>query len=174
MTTIVEPTALYRVWGKADLLLYIGISKDFGARWKQHAKQQPWWDEMKRLTADEWFDSRDKAETAETAAIRAENPKYNIAKTQQPTQPTWDSLSLWVGDGDLADQIRRIATGPCQNSALVRLMVVALFKGYRQLPVGHELEELGAVASISKSSVYRLVRRARMESQMETETKPAA
>jgi len=47
-----ERTALYRIWGSADLLLYIGISKDFGARWKQHAKQQPWWDEMKRLRAE--------------------------------------------------------------------------------------------------------------------------
>lgn len=37
-------TALYRIFGDADLLLYIGISKDFGTRWKQHAKAQPWWD----------------------------------------------------------------------------------------------------------------------------------
>jgi predicted GIY-YIG superfamily endonuclease len=39
-----ERTALYHVFGDADLLLYIGISKDFGTRWKQHAKVQPWWD----------------------------------------------------------------------------------------------------------------------------------
>lgn len=69
-------TALYRIWGDADLL-YIGITNNFGRRWNQHAKRQPWWDEMRRLTVDEWFGSREDAEAAEVAAIRAENPKYN-------------------------------------------------------------------------------------------------
>lgn len=77
MTEKPERTALYRVWGADDLLLYIGVSKNFGQRWKQHARQQPWWDEMKRLTADEWFEFRSEAEAAEEAAIKAERPKYN-------------------------------------------------------------------------------------------------
>jgi predicted GIY-YIG superfamily endonuclease len=64
-----ERTALYRIWGTADLLLYIGVSKDFGTRWKQHAKTQPWWPEMQRLTVDCWYDSRPEAEAEETAAI---------------------------------------------------------------------------------------------------------
>jgi len=73
-----ERTALYRVWGDADLLLYIGVSNDFGRRWREHAERQPWWGEMRRLTVDEWFDSRPEAEEAEEAAIKAECPKYNI------------------------------------------------------------------------------------------------
>lgn len=77
MTGKPEQTALYRIWGESDLLLYIGVSNDFGTRWKQHAKHQPWWDEMRRLTADELFDDRDDAEDAEKAAIKAEKPKYN-------------------------------------------------------------------------------------------------
>ncbi len=68
---------LYRVWGEAGLLLYVGVSKNFGARWKQHANMQPWWSEMRQLTADEWFSSRADAEAAERAAIGAEQPKYN-------------------------------------------------------------------------------------------------
>jgi predicted GIY-YIG superfamily endonuclease len=72
-----ERTALYRVWGDGGLLLYIGVSNDFGRRWKEHAKQQPWWGEMRRLTADEWFGSRKEAEEAEQAAIKTERPKYN-------------------------------------------------------------------------------------------------
>jgi predicted GIY-YIG superfamily endonuclease len=75
-----EETALYHVYGEADLLLYIGISNDFGRRWKDHAKVQPWWGEKRRLTT-RWYDSRPEAEDEETAAIRAEKPKYNIAKT---------------------------------------------------------------------------------------------
>ena len=72
-----DGTALYRIWGDAGLLIYIGISDDFGRRWKEHARKQPWWDEMKRLTVDECFDSREDAEAAEEAAIDAEYPKYN-------------------------------------------------------------------------------------------------
>jgi predicted GIY-YIG superfamily endonuclease len=81
-------TALYRIWGDEDLLLYIGISDYFGRRWREHAKAQPWWDEMRRLTADEWYDRREDAEEAEAAAIKAEGPKYNkkhaVAAIQAP------------------------------------------------------------------------------------------
>jgi hypothetical protein len=75
---IADGTALYRVWGDADLLLYIGVSDRFGTRWKEHAKQQPWWGEMRRLSVDSWHESRDEAEAAEQAAIKAEFPKYNV------------------------------------------------------------------------------------------------
>jgi predicted GIY-YIG superfamily endonuclease len=82
-----EPTALYRVFGEADLLLYIGISNDFGRRWKQHARKQPWWDEKRRLTVDQWFDSREEAEAAEATAIMAEKPKYNKKHAALPARP---------------------------------------------------------------------------------------
>lgn len=78
-----DPTWLYRVFGEADLLLYIGISDDFGRRWKQHAKEQPWWGEMRRLSADFLYDSRDEARAAESAAIKAEKPKHNKEKPKQ-------------------------------------------------------------------------------------------
>jgi|ERR1035437_8826408 predicted GIY-YIG superfamily endonuclease len=74
-----DETALYHILGDADLLLYIGISKNFGERWKQHARKQPWWTERRRMTT-EWYSSRAEAEEAETAAIQAEHPKHNIAK----------------------------------------------------------------------------------------------
>lgn len=71
-----QRTALYHVFGDADRLLYIGISYDFGGRWKQHARKQPWWDEHRRMTVY-WYDSRPEAARAEIAAIKAERPKYN-------------------------------------------------------------------------------------------------
>src|SRR3954453_14405675 len=83
VTAIADGIALYRVFGENDLPLYISISNNFGRRWKQHAKQQPWWDEMRRLTVDEWFASRPEAELAEDAAIKAEKPKYNKRKTEK-------------------------------------------------------------------------------------------
>ena len=73
---IAGAVALYRIFGDEDLLLYIGISDDFGRRWKQHARVQPWWDEKRRLTV-EWHPSREDAEAAETTAIKAEKPRHN-------------------------------------------------------------------------------------------------
>jgi hypothetical protein len=70
-------TALYRVYDGQRILLYIGISDDFGSRWKAHGRNQPWWPDARHQTAT-WFDSRDEAVTAEAAAIKAEQPKYNI------------------------------------------------------------------------------------------------
>jgi hypothetical protein len=75
-------TALYRV--------YDGISKDFGSRWKTHARNQPWWPEVRHQTVT-WYDSRKEAEAAETAAIKAEQPKYNIAHATDTGMP-WDEL----------------------------------------------------------------------------------
>jgi predicted GIY-YIG superfamily endonuclease len=78
-----ERTALYRMFGVDDELLYIGISKNFGRRWEQHARKQPWWDEVVRQTV-EWRPTRDEAERDETAAIKAEHPKYNILHAVRP------------------------------------------------------------------------------------------
>jgi predicted GIY-YIG superfamily endonuclease len=74
---LADGTALYRIRGEEALLLYIGISDDFGRRWKEHAKQQPWWGEMRSLSVDCWYGTRSEAETAEELAIKAERPKYN-------------------------------------------------------------------------------------------------
>lgn len=79
-----ERTALYRVFGDADLLLYIGISKDFGRRWRDHARKQPWWGEMRRLSVDAWYASREEARAVEAVAIKAEKPKYNKKHSGKP------------------------------------------------------------------------------------------
>lgn len=78
-------TALYRVIGAADLLLYVGISKDLGRRWKDEAKSFPWWNEKRRMTI-EWYDSRPEAEAAEAKAIHTERPKYNQRQGTFPVQ----------------------------------------------------------------------------------------
>lgn len=75
------PTALYRVYDAGDLLLYVGISNNFGYRWQQHGAVQPWWGEKRRLTV-QWYDSRPEAGEAEAAAIKAEKPKYNITHAE--------------------------------------------------------------------------------------------
>jgi len=87
---------LYRVFGEADSLLYIGISKHFGVRWQQHAQKQPWWNERRRMTVD-FYDDREEALDAEALAIFTEQPKYNILHRKQALrlkrlQPTSASM----------------------------------------------------------------------------------
>ena len=69
----VTMTGLYHVYGEADSLLYIGVSKHFGVRWQQHAQKQPWWNERRRMTVD-WYDTWDEALDAEALAIFGGRP----------------------------------------------------------------------------------------------------
>lgn len=82
-----QRTAVYRLFNDADVLLYVGISKHFGARWTQHATQQPWWPEVHHQTIT-WYDSREAADDAETEAIAAEHPLHNVAKVPRLPAPT--------------------------------------------------------------------------------------
>jgi hypothetical protein len=65
------------------VLLYVGITRNFGQRWTNHAKQKPWWPDVQRHTA-EWFDTRREAEAAEKLAVATEGPKYNIVHKPRP------------------------------------------------------------------------------------------
>ena len=64
-------------------LLYVGIAKSFYTRWMQHAGSKPWWPEVQRMTID-WHPTRMEAEDAESAAILAEQPKYNAQQKDKP------------------------------------------------------------------------------------------
>lgn len=77
------PTALYRCYDLAGVLLYVGISDNLKARFAQHAADKPWWPEVTRKTVA-WHPSRAEAEAAETAAIRAEHPRHNIKGVVPP------------------------------------------------------------------------------------------
>jgi len=77
MTGAPEPTALYRLFGDEGALLYVGIAANFGRRWQEHARSQPWWPEVRRQTV-EWHPGRGTAEDAEEAAIKSERPRHNV------------------------------------------------------------------------------------------------
>jgi len=75
-------TALYRLYNARNELIYVGVTwLTFPVRMRGHAYVQPWWDEVARATVV-WYETREKAEAAETEAIAAERPKYNKAKRQ--------------------------------------------------------------------------------------------
>lgn len=77
--------ALYRFYDSHESLLYIGVSNDPRRRWKQHANEKPWYPRV-RHQALTWYESEYAARKAETAAIRAERPEFNVAGAIRPAR----------------------------------------------------------------------------------------
>jgi predicted GIY-YIG superfamily endonuclease len=69
---------LYRFFDADDRLLYVGISKFFEARLKQHYRNSSWFFDSATCTL-EHFETREQVEHAESLAIRTENPIHNKA-----------------------------------------------------------------------------------------------
>lgn len=67
--------AVYRLYDAEGTLLYIGSAYDPAVRCKAH-REKPWWPQVARR-AEEWFEHRNSAFTAEAAAIRREAPMFN-------------------------------------------------------------------------------------------------
>jgi len=73
-----ERTAVYRLYGANDELLYIGISVNPDQRFMQHAASKEWWPEVARREVAMWFDDRPQAAAAEARAIRDHHPRHNL------------------------------------------------------------------------------------------------
>jgi excinuclease UvrABC nuclease subunit len=71
---------LYRFYDAEGSLLYVGITKFFEPRLKQHYKNAEWFFETAYVRL-EHYQTRQEVELAETRAIKTERPKYNIAKS---------------------------------------------------------------------------------------------
>ncbi len=71
-----KTTALYRLFDAADVLLYVGVSINLGARWRTHSGEKVDWGLVARATV-EHLPGR-QAFAAERAAIKAERPLWNI------------------------------------------------------------------------------------------------
>lgn len=69
-------TALYRACAADGALLYVGVTNDTRARWKQHAKDKPWWSLVDYVDY-RWFSTRPEAELAEQFTIARECPPHN-------------------------------------------------------------------------------------------------
>ncbi|WP_145503177.1 GntR family transcriptional regulator [Streptomyces sp. CFMR 7] len=93
MPTPPQRTALYRLYGADDALLYIGISNDPDFRWKAHLySDSKNWARLATRHVDQWFETRAKAEAAEVAAIQAEHPRFNGMHNYEQA---WFSPAIW-------------------------------------------------------------------------------
>ena len=68
---------VYRAYDAQDSLLYVGIARRWPARWQAHAARATWYPEVARL-ALEAHGTDAAARAAEAAAIRDEQPRYNV------------------------------------------------------------------------------------------------
>ena len=73
------PYTLYRLYGEDRDLLYVGISGSVLRRIKEHRQVASWWDQVVLIETEE-FKNQIAARGAEMRAIRAENPRYNVAR----------------------------------------------------------------------------------------------
>ncbi|MDR6867515.1 putative GIY-YIG superfamily endonuclease [Microbacterium resistens] len=75
--------AVYRLFSSADVLLYVGATKNVRTRMYQHRADRPWWGEVdETLTTLKWFETVEDAAQAEFDAIRRERPVHNVASTE--------------------------------------------------------------------------------------------
>jgi predicted GIY-YIG superfamily endonuclease len=68
---------LYRFFGSDGSLLYIGITMDPPARWRQHRSDKEWWAKVRNVTLEPYA-TRSEVLAAERDAIRREGPQYNV------------------------------------------------------------------------------------------------
>lgn len=72
-----DPTFVYRFFDAADRLVYVGITCEPAARWKNHARYKQWWADVVRIEAI-LYPCRHAALDEELRVIREESPLRNI------------------------------------------------------------------------------------------------
>lgn len=73
---------VYRIFGDAGELLYVGHTTNLGCRIETHQRERPWWRDVARITV-EHVDDVEVAMEREQEAIAIENPLHN----RRPSEP---------------------------------------------------------------------------------------
>jgi excinuclease UvrABC nuclease subunit len=94
-------TNLYRHFDKDGKLLYVGVSLSYVQRLAQHRDHAHWFWQVADVKLQP-FESRAEAEAAETAAIKAEKPAYNIQHSTLPKQKIEPRIAQRVPEAWLA------------------------------------------------------------------------
>jgi predicted GIY-YIG superfamily endonuclease len=81
-----ERASLYRHWDTEGRLLYVGISTDVINRLQGHRSCSLWYEQI-HVVEVEHFATRQEALAAETAAIKAEKPLFNVINNRPPKPP---------------------------------------------------------------------------------------
>jgi hypothetical protein len=97
---------LYRFFDSEGRLLYVGISKFFEARLKQHYRNSSWFFDSVSCTL-EHFETREQVEQAESLAIKTENPIHNKAGKPGYESPMdhFAKIKSWAYDNVQSDDV---------------------------------------------------------------------
>lgn len=83
---------LYRIYGRAGTLLYIGISVDPNRRIQEHHRDQPWSWRIHHVEVQK-FPSVAQAMAMEKKEILTKRPKYNVVHNRR-RQSLWKRIWL--------------------------------------------------------------------------------
>jgi predicted GIY-YIG superfamily endonuclease len=113
------PTILYRMYDKADQLLYIGITCNKERRWANHRKTSRWWRMVarKELTV---FPNRIAAALAEEEAVRSEKPLHNV-EYSHPEDPKVVGFTLYPSQRRKLEELAD--TSGKSKSAILRELI---------------------------------------------------
>jgi hypothetical protein len=76
-------SGVYWLFDRSGRLLYIGAAENPYYRWKHHAKHKSWWPDVDHSRTEvEWVRGYREVREVERAAIRRDNPLYNVADAQ--------------------------------------------------------------------------------------------
>lgn len=92
------PTALYRFRDASGELLYVGVSMDIESRFSNHKRAADWWQQCSRIDMT-WYPTRADALVAESAAIDAENPRWNRSSGRKRPQVV-DDITRKIESGE--------------------------------------------------------------------------
>lgn len=82
------PCYLYRLYNRADQLLYVGITNDPQRRLREHSRTKPWWPQVDLRTVLIYqYDCREDACDLEALAIETERPLYNVVHSGGAVRP---------------------------------------------------------------------------------------
>lgn len=88
------PAIVYRFFDGRGVLLYVGITQNFGQRWAKHERQQLWWAQVARSTLDIYPDWAT-ACGVESTAIGVERPVYNLPRAPVVTLHILELLRMF-------------------------------------------------------------------------------
>ncbi|GGQ81138.1 GIY-YIG nuclease family protein [Streptomyces flaveolus] len=102
-------TAVYRIYDDAGGLLYVGITRDIAARFREHKGDKGWWRTRAHRYVVLWYPSRELAAAEEQEAIRADRPEFNQVHAALPRREITPAVP---GTYSLTEIARRFRISP--------------------------------------------------------------
>jgi predicted GIY-YIG superfamily endonuclease len=103
------PHAVYRAYDPEGQLLYIGFGVDPDGRMTDHRNSTEWAKQCTRVELT-WYDTRAEANAAETIAIKAEKPRYNVQHNQPKHQRQMTRITIDLPPDEYKDLKRWLAS----------------------------------------------------------------